>query len=172
MIFPKRCLGCPPFLGYICWPKIVGALLLLSAPLPYFLSGVPEHRFDISLLYRKHYKCGDGAHGLRTTLAGFLEVILSTLSGGGGKTPNKTAKIFVIELVLSFVYQLRNAVERYSFLLIPVICSDPQFILLHFHSSCHISPCFKQYLLSVCCRCNIGICTCLLSQSSSNFCEV
>ena len=33
MIFPKKCLGCPPFLGYICWPKVVGALLLLSAPL-------------------------------------------------------------------------------------------------------------------------------------------
>ena len=41
MIFSKKCLGCPPFLGYICWPKVVGALLLLSAPLPYFLSGVP-----------------------------------------------------------------------------------------------------------------------------------
>ena len=33
MIFPKKCLGCPPFLGYICWPKVVGALLLLSGPL-------------------------------------------------------------------------------------------------------------------------------------------
>ena len=33
MIFPKKCLGCPPFLGCICWPKVVGALLLLSAPL-------------------------------------------------------------------------------------------------------------------------------------------
>ena len=33
MIFPKKCLGCPPFLGYICWPKAIGALLLLSAPL-------------------------------------------------------------------------------------------------------------------------------------------
>ena len=33
MIFPKKCLGCPPFLGYICWPKVVGTLLLLSAPL-------------------------------------------------------------------------------------------------------------------------------------------
>ena len=32
MIFPKKCIGCPPFLGYICWPKVVGALLLLSAP--------------------------------------------------------------------------------------------------------------------------------------------
>ena len=41
MIFPKKCLGCPPFLGYICWPKVIGALLLPSAPLPYFLSGVP-----------------------------------------------------------------------------------------------------------------------------------
>ena len=72
----------------------------------------------------------------------------------------------------SFVYQLRNAVERYSFLLIPVICSDPQFILLHFHSRCHISLCFKQCLLSVCCLCNISICTCFLNQSSSNCCEV
>ena len=33
MIFFKKCLGCPTFLGYICWPKVVGALLLLSAPL-------------------------------------------------------------------------------------------------------------------------------------------
>ena len=33
MIFPKKCLGCPPFLRYICWPKVVGAPLLLSAPL-------------------------------------------------------------------------------------------------------------------------------------------
>ena len=33
MIFPKKCLGYPPFLGYICWPKVVGALLLLLAPL-------------------------------------------------------------------------------------------------------------------------------------------
>ena len=33
MIFPKKCLGCPPFLGYSYWPKVVGALLLLSAPL-------------------------------------------------------------------------------------------------------------------------------------------
>ena len=33
MIFPKKCFGCPPFLGYICWPKVVGALLLLPAPL-------------------------------------------------------------------------------------------------------------------------------------------
>ena len=41
MIFPKKCLGCPPFLGYICWPKVVGAFLLLPAPLLYFLSGVP-----------------------------------------------------------------------------------------------------------------------------------
>ena len=37
MIFPKKCLGCPPFLGYICWPKVVGALFLLSAtPCPTF----------------------------------------------------------------------------------------------------------------------------------------
>ena len=36
MIFPKKCLGCPPFLGYICWPKVVGALLLLSAPFALF----------------------------------------------------------------------------------------------------------------------------------------
>ena len=42
MIFPKKCLGCLPILGYICWPKKVGALLLLSAPLPYYLSGVPN----------------------------------------------------------------------------------------------------------------------------------
>ena len=41
MTFPKKCLGYPPFLGYICWPEVVGALLLLLAPLPYFLSGVP-----------------------------------------------------------------------------------------------------------------------------------
>ena len=33
MIFAKQLLGCPPFLGYVCWPKVVGALLLLSAPL-------------------------------------------------------------------------------------------------------------------------------------------
>ena len=33
MIFPKKCLGYPSFLGYIWWPKVVGALLLLSAPL-------------------------------------------------------------------------------------------------------------------------------------------
>ena len=33
MILPKKCLGCPLFLGFICWPKVVGALLLLSAPL-------------------------------------------------------------------------------------------------------------------------------------------
>ena len=33
MIFPKKCTGCPPFLGYICWPKVVGAFLLLSTPL-------------------------------------------------------------------------------------------------------------------------------------------
>ena len=33
MILTKKCLGCPPFLGYICWPKVVGALLLLLAPL-------------------------------------------------------------------------------------------------------------------------------------------
>ena len=41
MIFPKKCFGCPPFLGYICWSMVVGAFLLLSAPLPYYLSGVP-----------------------------------------------------------------------------------------------------------------------------------
>ena len=41
MIFPKKCLRCPPFLGYICWPKVVGAFLLLSTPLSYFLSGIP-----------------------------------------------------------------------------------------------------------------------------------
>ena len=48
MIFPKKFLGCPPFLGYICWPKVAGVLLLLSAPLPYFLSGVPgkSYGFD------------------------------------------------------------------------------------------------------------------------------
>ena len=45
MIFPKKCLGCPPFLGYTCWPKGAGALLLLSAPLPYFLSGVPDFEY-------------------------------------------------------------------------------------------------------------------------------
>ena len=50
MIFPKKCLGCPPFLGYICWPKVVGALLLLSAPLPYFLSGVPGGGDDAHLV--------------------------------------------------------------------------------------------------------------------------
>ena len=33
MISPRKCLGCPPFLEYICWPNVVGALLLLSAPL-------------------------------------------------------------------------------------------------------------------------------------------
>ena len=44
MKFPRKCIRCPPFLGYICWPKIVGALLLLLAPLPYFLSGVPGSR--------------------------------------------------------------------------------------------------------------------------------
>ena len=42
MIFPKKCLRCPLFPGYICWPKVVGALLLLSAP--YFLSGVPADK--------------------------------------------------------------------------------------------------------------------------------
>ena len=41
MILPKKCLGCPPFLGYICWPRVVGALFLLLAPLPYYLFGVP-----------------------------------------------------------------------------------------------------------------------------------
>ena len=46
MIFPKKCLECPPFLGYICWPKVVGVLLLLSVPLPYFLSGVPDNDGD------------------------------------------------------------------------------------------------------------------------------
>ena len=34
---------------------------------------------------------------------------------------------------------LRCAVECYSSLLIPVICSNPQFIFLHIHSCCHIS---------------------------------
>ena len=33
MIFPIKCLGCPPFLGYISWRKVVGSLLLLSAHL-------------------------------------------------------------------------------------------------------------------------------------------
>ena len=41
VLLPRKCLGYPPFLGYIYWPKVVGALLLLSAPLPYFTSGVP-----------------------------------------------------------------------------------------------------------------------------------
>ena len=74
----------------------------------------------------------------------------------------------VIELVLSFVSQSRYAVECYVFLLIPVICSHPQFVLLHFHSCCHISLCFKQCLLPVCYQCDISICTCLLIQPSSN----
>ena len=47
MIFPRKCLGCPPFLGYIFWPKVVGALLLLLAPLPYFLSGVPVCNYSV-----------------------------------------------------------------------------------------------------------------------------
>ena len=38
MRFPKKCHECPLCLGDICWPKVVGALLLLSAPLPYYLS--------------------------------------------------------------------------------------------------------------------------------------
>ena len=33
MIFSLKWLGCPPFLGYISWPKVVGSPLLLSAPL-------------------------------------------------------------------------------------------------------------------------------------------
>ena len=41
MIFLKKCLGCPPFLGYICWPKVVGALCSCRPSLSYFLSGVP-----------------------------------------------------------------------------------------------------------------------------------
>ena len=40
---PKECLGCPPFLGQIRWPKVVGALLLLLAPLPYYRSGIPGY---------------------------------------------------------------------------------------------------------------------------------
>ena len=33
MIFHKKCFGCSQFLGCICWPTVVGALLLLSTPL-------------------------------------------------------------------------------------------------------------------------------------------
>ena len=67
MIFPKKCLGLPPFLGYICLPKVVGAHLLLSALLsfrsPSFLSGVPEsypirnkHSFRVySVSYKRGY---------------------------------------------------------------------------------------------------------------------
>ena len=58
MIFPIKFLGCPLFLGYICWPKVVGALLLLSAPLPYFLSGIPGCLLMFKICSSKTFRQG------------------------------------------------------------------------------------------------------------------
>ena len=56
MIFSKNCLGCPPFLGYICWPKVVGALLLLSALLALLFFRRPCARQLLK------YDCSPGKH--------------------------------------------------------------------------------------------------------------
>ena len=108
MIFPKKCLGCPPFLGYICWPKVVGALLLLSAPLAllsfrrpclhlYFHSHRyeakcfcaflnPHHNLMLKLVFHSHDVCSVfEAHAA-----------VSPLAPGGGGWP-----IFIVSSVLS-----------------------------------------------------------------------
>ena len=63
---PQKCPGFPPFLGYICWPKVVGALLLLSAPLALLSFRHSEYQHSIayiSIIIRQiELKFGNGSH--------------------------------------------------------------------------------------------------------------
>ena len=78
MISLKKCLGCPPFLGYICWRKVVGSLLFLSAPLAL-----------LSFRLAWQQECNFGGEGSRK------HILLAKSKGGLGAVEGKSVSYLI-----------------------------------------------------------------------------